>query len=116
MKPETRNKGIGKALFAELAKVAQDKVVYLLPLLLPCGSTTFFPGRIADVLIGPCSRWVHVPEMTTLGNSFRNWQWNEPSIAFYEKVLSAKRMDGWMGMRLTDEGIQNLTKFALVAN
>lgn len=35
---------------------------------------------------------------------------------FYEKVLSAKRMDGWMGMRLTEEGIHNLTKFALVPN
>lgn len=26
MKPETRGKGIGKAFFAELAKVAQEKV------------------------------------------------------------------------------------------
>jgi len=78
VKPGARNRGIGKALFAELAKVAQAK---------NCGRLDW------SVLM-----------------------WNEPSIAFYEKVLSAKRMDGWMGMRLTDEGIQNLTKFALVAN
>jgi len=78
VKPETRNRGIGKALFAELAKVAQNK---------NCGRLDW------SVLT-----------------------WNEPSIAFYEKVLSAKRMDGWMGMRLTDEGIHNLTKFTLVAN
>ena len=31
VKPEARNRGIGKALFAELGKVAQEKVVCLLP-------------------------------------------------------------------------------------
>lgn len=107
--------GIGKALFAELGKVALEKVARLLPLF--CGPTAFsLPDRIADVSIGPYSQWVLVPGVTTLGNLSRRLQWNEPSIAFYEKVLSAKRMDGWMGMRLTDEGIHNLTKFALVAN
>jgi len=114
VKPEVRNRGIGKALFAELAKVALAKVACLS--IVPCGPTAFFPDRIVDVSIGPYSRWVLVPGVTILGNSFGRWQWNEPSIAFYEKVLSAKRMDGWMGMRLTDEGIQNLTKFALVTN
>ncbi|KAF8552090.1 acyl-CoA N-acyltransferase [Imleria badia] len=78
VKPEARNRGIGKALFGELAKVAQQR---------NCGRLDW------SVLM-----------------------WNEPSIAFYEKVLSAKRMDGWMGMRVTDEGIPNITKFALVAN
>ncbi|KAG9313411.1 acyl-CoA N-acyltransferase [Chiua virens] len=78
VKPEARNKGVGKALFAELGKVAQEK---------NCGRIDW------SVLT-----------------------WNEPSIAFYEKVLLAKRMDGWMGMRLTDEGIQNITGFGLVSN
>lgn len=95
--------------------MAQEKVPCILPL--HCGPTaSLFPDRIADVSIGPYSRWVHVPGVTLLGNSFRHTQWNEPSIAFYEKVLSAKRMDGWMGMRLTDEGIQSLSRFAPVAN
>ncbi|KAI6124415.1 acyl-CoA N-acyltransferase [Pisolithus croceorrhizus] len=39
--------------------------------------------------------------------------WNEPSIAFYEKVLGAKRMDGWMGMRLDERGITELEKFSV---
>jgi len=78
VKPEARNMGIGKALFAALGKVAQEK---------NCGRLDW------SVLT-----------------------WNAPSIAFYEKVLSAKSMDGWMGMRLTDEGIENLTKFSHIAN
>ncbi|EPQ26539.1 uncharacterized protein PFL1_05861 [Pseudozyma flocculosa PF-1] len=36
--------------------------------------------------------------------------WNEPSIAFYTKVLGAKSMDGWQGMRLEKEGIDNLAR------
>ncbi|KAH7886946.1 acyl-CoA N-acyltransferase [Phlebopus sp. FC_14] len=39
-------------------------------------------------------------------------KWNEPSIAFYEKVLGAKSLDVWMGMRLEERGIENLQKFA----
>ncbi|KAF9234274.1 acyl-CoA N-acyltransferase [Melanogaster broomeanus] len=78
VKPEARNMGIGKALFAELGKIAQER---------NCGRLDW------SVLT-----------------------WNEPSIAFYENVLSAKRMDGWMGMRLTEEGIENLKKFAPNAN
>ncbi|KAG8726182.1 hypothetical protein FRC12_023631 [Ceratobasidium sp. 428] len=38
-------------------------------------------------------------------------KWNAPSIAFYEKVLGAKPMDEWVGMRLETEGIQNLRKY-----
>ncbi|KAB5593641.1 hypothetical protein CTheo_2934 [Ceratobasidium theobromae] len=38
-------------------------------------------------------------------------KWNAPSIAFYEKVLGAKPMDEWQGMRLEVEGIQNLRKY-----
>ncbi|CAO1620248.1 unnamed protein product [Parajaminaea phylloscopi] len=35
--------------------------------------------------------------------------WNAPSIAFYTKVLGAKPMDGWTGMRLEgDEAVQRL--------
>ncbi|KAI6029807.1 acyl-CoA N-acyltransferase [Pisolithus microcarpus] len=42
-----------------------------------------------------------------------NSDWNEPSIAFYEKVLGAKRMSGWMGMRLDERGITELEKFSV---
>lgn len=38
-------------------------------------------------------------------------KWNAPSIAFYEKVLGAKPMDEWVGMRLETEGIQSLRKY-----
>lgn len=35
--------------------------------------------------------------------------WNAPSIAFYTKILGAKPMDGWTGMRLEgDEAIRRL--------
>ncbi|KAF8155620.1 acyl-CoA N-acyltransferase [Crassisporium funariophilum] len=37
-------------------------------------------------------------------------KWNEPSINFYEKRLGAKPMSEWMGMRLEEEGIDNLKK------
>ncbi|KAJ1028738.1 hypothetical protein NDA16_001903 [Ustilago loliicola] len=37
-------------------------------------------------------------------------KWNAPFIAFYEKVLGAKPMDEWKGMRLEHEGIENLSK------
>lgn len=39
-------------------------------------------------------------------------KWNKPSIEFYEKVLGAKSMSEWMGMRLEEEGIANLKTFA----
>ncbi|SYW82366.1 related to n-acetyltransferase [Ustilago bromivora] len=37
-------------------------------------------------------------------------KWNAPTIAFYEKVLGAKPMDEWKGMRLEQQGIANLSK------
>jgi len=37
-------------------------------------------------------------------------KWNQPSIDFYEKKLGAKAMSEWMGMRLEEEGIDNLKK------
>jgi hypothetical protein len=40
-------------------------------------------------------------------------QWNTPSIAFYEKILEAKAMEEWLGMRLEGHGIENLKKFAI---
>ncbi|KAG8853271.1 hypothetical protein FRB96_008355 [Tulasnella sp. 330] len=40
-------------------------------------------------------------------------KWNTPSIQFYEKVLGAKGMDEWEGMRLEETGIEALKKFAL---
>lgn len=39
-------------------------------------------------------------------------QWNKPSIDFYEKVLGAKSMSEWMGMRLEEEEIASLNTFA----
>lgn len=39
-------------------------------------------------------------------------QWNKPSIDFYEKVLNAKPMSEWMGMRLEVDGITSLKRFA----
>jgi len=39
-------------------------------------------------------------------------QWNKPSIDFYERSLGANPMSEWMGMRLEEEGIDNLKKFA----
>ncbi|PPR00751.1 hypothetical protein CVT24_000776 [Panaeolus cyanescens] len=38
-------------------------------------------------------------------------KWNQPSIDFYEKRLGAKPMTEWMGMRLEEEGIDNLKEF-----
>jgi len=35
-------------------------------------------------------------------------KWNQPSIDFYEKYLHAKAQDEWLGMRLEEEGIENL--------
>lgn len=42
-------------------------------------------------------------------------QWNTPSIAFYEQTLKATAMEEWMGMRLEEQGIENLQKFAIHA-
>ncbi|KAG2134851.1 acyl-CoA N-acyltransferase [Suillus clintonianus] len=72
--PDARNQGVGKALFAELGKVAQEK---------------------------DCARL----DWSVL-------KWNTPSIAFYEKALEAKPMEEWMGMRLEEQGIENLKKLA----
>ncbi|KAI5887071.1 acyl-CoA N-acyltransferase [Schizophyllum commune H4-8] len=38
-------------------------------------------------------------------------KWNQPSIDFYEKVLHAKPMSEWLGMRLEVDGIEALKKF-----
>lgn len=37
-----------------------------------------------------------------------SFQWNQPSIDFYEKKLGATAMSEWMGMRLEEDGIENL--------
>ncbi|KAG0704914.1 acyl-CoA N-acyltransferase [Suillus ampliporus] len=75
--PNARNKGVGKALFGELGKIAQEK---------------------------DCARL----DWSVL-------KWNTPSIAFYENTLEAKAMEGWMGMRLEEQGIENLKKLAVNA-
>lgn len=36
------------------------------------------------------------------------FQWNQPSIDFYEKKLNATAMSEWMGMRLEEDGIEKL--------
>jgi len=69
-----RGQGVGKAFFAELGKVAQEK---------------------------GCARM----DWSVL-------KWNQPSIDFYEKKLGATAMSEWMGMRLTEEGIENLKSLA----
>jgi len=74
VKPECRGQGIGKAIFGELGRIAEEK---------DC-------GRIDWSVL----------------------KWNQPSIDFYEKVLGAKSMSEWMGMRLEGEGIHSLRKFA----
>lgn len=74
VKPEHRARGIGKAFFAELGKIAQEK---------------------------NCPRI----DWSVL-------KWNKPSIDFYELSLGAEPMSEWMGMRLEEEGIDNLRKFA----
>ncbi|RDB30128.1 Diamine acetyltransferase 2 [Hypsizygus marmoreus] len=38
-------------------------------------------------------------------------KWNKPSIDFYEKSLGAKAMSEWVGMRLEEDGIENLKRF-----
>lgn len=74
VRPEFRGKGIAKAFFAELAKVAQEK---------------------------NCARmdWAVL-------------KWNTPSIDFYEKGLGASALSEWFGMRLEEEGIENLKIFS----
>ncbi|KIY47410.1 acyl-CoA N-acyltransferase [Fistulina hepatica ATCC 64428] len=72
VKPAQRGSGIGKALFARLARIAQDK---------------------------DCARL----DWSVL-------KWNQPSIDFYEKCLSALPMSEWVGMRLEEAGITGLAK------
>ena len=50
--PEARNIGVGKAFFAELAKVAEEKVTCIL--LYPLNSLQTSHVRIVPVLIGQC--------------------------------------------------------------
>ncbi|KAJ7037905.1 acyl-CoA N-acyltransferase [Mycena alexandri] len=71
--PEYRGKGLGKALFSELGRIAQEK---------------------------ECARL----DWSVL-------KWNTPSIAFYEKTLNASPMNDWLGMRLTEDGIESLKQF-----
>ena len=40
-------------------------------------------------------------------------QWNTPSITFYEEGLGAAMMSEWVGMRLEEEGIENLKRFSI---
>jgi len=69
-----RGKGVAKALFRELGKIAQEK---------------------------NCARM----DWSVL-------KWNTPSIDFYEKKLKATKMDDWVGMRLEEDGIEELANLA----
>ncbi|KAG8958585.1 hypothetical protein FRC03_009000 [Tulasnella sp. 419] len=40
-------------------------------------------------------------------------KWNQPSINFYEKVLGAKSMSEWQGMRLEETQIEALKRFSV---
>ena len=98
--------GVGKAFFAELAKVAEEKVStgsgvrdLMLTLVLKelrSFGLVSFEGR--DVCI-VTNHW--------LTKSCYD-QWNQPSIDFYEKRLGAQRMSDWVGMRLDEKGIADL--------
>ena len=37
-------------------------------------------------------------------------RWNKPSIDFYEKVIGAKEMSEWMGMRVDGEALAKLVE------
>ncbi|CCL99607.1 uncharacterized protein FIBRA_01625 [Fibroporia radiculosa] len=43
-------------------------------------------------------------------------KWNQPSIEFYEKKLGAAGMPEWMGMRLEEQGIENLKNLVAKSN
>lgn len=77
VKPQQRGHGVGKALFVELGKIAQEK---------------------------NCARL----DWSVL-------KWNTPSIGFYEQSLGAKSLSEWMGMRLEEDGIENLKRFIPVS-
>lgn len=85
---ESRGLGVGKALFAELGKIAEEKV-----------NRTVFSASFFIFDEG-CARldWAVL-------------KWNQPSIDFYERTLGAKAMSEWVGMRLEGEGISALKKF-----
>ena len=51
-------------------------------------------------------------ETTKIGGRRLEWsvlKWNEPSLKFYEK-LGAKRMDGWVTMRVDGEALDKLSE------
>jgi hypothetical protein len=61
-----------------------------------------------------CSQGTSAPVCCESENNARVTlhQWNTPSIDFYEKRLKAIKMDDWVGMRLDEDGIKELTKLA----
>ena len=102
MKEEHRNKGIGKAIFKELAVVAQEKVKHL----------TSLWNHVTHVFVGLCSYGlVGAQGKEAATHTYADLilaKWNQPSIDFYEKYLHAQPQDEWLGMRLEIEGIENL--------
>lgn len=109
--PEYRGKGVGKAFFAELAKIAQEKArIGATSCVLSCPNRS--SCRIARGWIGPFSKSVMATFLPVHSLINLSPQWNQPSIDFYEKTLHATAMSEWMGMRLEESGIENLKKFA----
>ena len=114
VKPETRGMGVGKAFFAELARVAEEKVSprsYCLGEFDRSVRVAFSPGLCPDRLV--CAQGTLWSDPSCLVPTHGCYQWNTPSIDFYEKSLGASAMSEWMGMRLEGGGIQNLKQFAL---
>ncbi|KAL7277314.1 hypothetical protein ACG7TL_009170 [Trametes sanguinea] len=95
--PTYRGTGVGKALFAELGKVAEEK---------DCARIDWSVLKVSN------ARMI-LHSLIVLNESP---QWNQPSIDFYEKVLGATAMSEWMGMRLEGSQIQNLQKFRLASS
>ena len=106
--PDYRAGGIGKAFFAELGKIAQEKVrIFCLcehsQLTLSrhkiknCGRLDWNVRKVRDCRIAVYQSYICVV-----------FQWNKPAIGFYETNLGAKMRSEWVGMRLEEDGIDNL--------
>ncbi|KAF8649615.1 hypothetical protein AX16_005705 [Volvariella volvacea WC 439] len=96
VKPEFRSFGLGKALFSELGKVAEEKV-----------GSSIKPGQLPQ-------RDLVADLLNCKGCARLDWSvltWNQPSIDFYKKSIGAIDRPEWVGMRLEEDGIARLRNF-----